>query len=58
MGIVKNGRLLANVSNKETWWYVCYNLACSVHIRNMSNIASKKKSLKLELIYDFKLRFD
>ena len=58
MVVVKNGRLLANILKSETWWDVRYNLAFSVHIPNISNIASNKKSLKLNLLYVFKFRFD
>ena len=49
------GRLPANVSNKETEGSTHSNLA---YIRNISNIAFHKESLKLNFFFISKFRFD
>ena len=51
------GRLLANVSNKETGG-IHFNLAYFVHIWNISNITCYKASLKSSLLFISKFRFD
>ena len=57
--VTNKGRLLPNVSNKETDGGIRYNLfAYFVHIWNISNIACHKELSNLNLLFISKFRFD
>ena len=52
------GRLLANVSKKKLQSGIRSNIAYFVHIRNILNIACRKKIIKIQPFFISKFKFD